>query len=166
MSENDQAVSSGLCAMVRRELISKLKSSRLAPTTRKEKSGQGIPDMKVVTGFEDLEFVHRFGLSLEKVEDADIAALTLCLPLAESLEKALAELRKHIADAPEGKTGLPYFDEWQPADDAPAEERPLVWSHDSQDEARSLLAQGWRISKSYPSSGEAAGVFFTIFISR
>ena len=130
-------------------LSKKLRQSRLAPVMKDvgKNSRPGFTDLGVVTGFEDRDFVNRFGASLQKVEDADIAVLTLYLPPQDSLMASLGELVEHVGAAPEGKTGLPYFDEWVPADDSPPAEAPLVWSHSNQDEPRGLLAQGYRIGK-------------------
>ena len=103
---------------------------------------------------------------MDKVNDADIAALTLYLLPRESWVMALGQLAEHIQQAPEGKTGLPYFDEWQPTDDEPSSEVPVVWTHSYQERPRELLAQGFRIGKSRPSDDGAPGAYVTILVSR
>ena len=128
-------------------------------------SRPGFTDLGIVSGFKDPEFIGRFGTALEKVEDSDITALTLHLPPQDSLVMALVKLAEHIAAAPEGKTCIPYFDEWTPAHDSPPKEVPLVWSQNFQDEPRRLMSQGYRIGKSQPSTGGTPGVFVTIFVS-
>ena len=129
-------------------------------------TGSGsLTEFPIVSGVEDPAFVGRFGYSLDKVEDADIAALTLYLPAQESLVMALGKLAGHIEEAAEGMTGLPYFDEWKPAHDAPSEEIPLVWTHDYQEKPRGLLDEGYRIGKSQPSADGSSRVFVTIFVS-
>ena len=116
-----------------------------------------------MTGFKDQNFINRFGSSLEKVEDADIAALTLNLP-PESLMASLGKLVEHIGKAPEGKTGLPYFDEWEPTDDSHSTEIPVLWFPSHEEEPRKLLAQGYRIAKSKPSADGSPGVFLSILV--
>ena len=115
-------------------------------------SQPGFTDLGVVAGAEEPDFVKRFGSSLDKVTDADIAALTLYLPVQESLVMALGKLARHIEAASEGKTGFPYLNEWKPAHDSPSEEVPLVWTHSYQEKPRRLLEEGFRIGKSKPSA--------------
>ena len=166
MSTASQETLSEFFREIRRGLIRKLRKSRLATVTSNpgSGSGHGISDFKIVSGFEDQDFVNRFGSSLHKVVDADIAALTLYLPPQESLVKALGKLAEHIEAAPEGKTGLPYFDEWQPAHDAPSGEIPVVWTNDYQEEPRRLVGEGYRIGKSKPSADGSPGFFVTILV--
>ena len=168
MSGSSQETLTELYWAIRGELTRKLRRSRLAPVIRDvgRNSKPGFTDLGVVTGFEERDFIERFGASLDKVTDADIAALTLYLPRHESLVMALGKLAEHTEAAPEGKTGLPYFDEWKPADDAPSEEVPLVWTHTYQEEPRRLLESGYRIGKSQPSADGSPEVFVTIFVSR
>ena len=167
MSADNQDILSELYREIRRALTEKLRPSRLAPVMKDvgKNSRPGFTDLGIVSGLKDQEFIGRFGTALEKVDDADIAALTLHLPLEDSLVMALGKLAEHIAAAPDGKTGLPYFDEWTPEHDSPTKEVPLVWSDDSQDEPRRLISQGYRIGKSQPSTGGTSGVFATIFVS-
>ena len=168
MSGNDKETLRELYRAMRGELTWKMRESRLAPVIRDvgKNSRPGFTDLGMVTGVEDPDFVERFGSSLDKVTDADIAALTLYLPAQECLVMALGKLAEHIGAAPEGKTGLPYFDEWEPAYDAPSEEAPLVWTHSYQDEPRRLLGKGYRIGKSKSSADGSPNVFVTIFVSR
>ena len=168
MSAVNQEILGELYRENRRALTRKLRQSRLAPIMKDvgKNSRPGFADLGVVTGFKDPDFIGRFGTSLEKVEDADIAALTLYLPPQDSLVMALGKLAEHIEEAPEGKTRLPYFDEWTPTDDSPSKEVPLVWSHNYQDEPRKSLEQGYRIGKSKPSAKGSPGVFVTVFVSR
>ena len=93
-----------------------------------------------------------------------VAALTLHLPPQDSLVMALVKLAEQIAAAPEGKTGLPYFDEWTPAHDSTPKEVPLIWSKTFQDEPRKLMSQGYRIGKSQASISGTPRVFVTIFV--
>ena len=168
MSNIDKETLRELYRAVRGELIRKLRQSRLGPVMRDvgKNSRPEFTDLGVVTGMKDPDFVGRFGASLDKVTDADIAALTLYLPEQESLVMALGKLAGHIDAASEGKTGLPYLDEWNPTDDSPSEEVPLVWTYANQDEPRRLLENGYRIGKSQPSADGSPEVFVTIFISR
>ena len=167
MSEDNQEVLVELYEEVRGALSKKLRQARLAPKTNKVESGSdsGIPDFIVVTGFEDQDFVDRFGAFLQKVEDADIAALTLYLSPQESLVMLLGKLVTHIGTAPEGKTGLPYLDEWQPSDDALPAQSQVFWSHSDQDEPRQLLEQGYRIAKSKRSADGSPGEFVSILVA-
>ena len=168
MSKDNQDVLAELYMAIRDALTKKLRHSRLAPLMRDvgRHSGPGFTDLGVVTGFEEQDFVNRFGSSLQKVEDADIAALTFYLRPQESLMMSLGKLAEHISAAPEGKTGLPYFDDWKLADDSPATEVPVVWRHSSQEEPRKLLAQGYRIAKSKPSANGTLGAFVSILVAR
>ena len=168
MSSIDEETLSELHRAIRGELIRKLRQSRLAPVMGDvgKDSRPGFTDLGVVTGVKDPDFVGRFGLSLDEVTDADIAALTLYLPEQETLVMALGKLAGHIGAAPEGKTGLPYLDEWELADDSPSKEVPLVWTNDYQDEPRSLLKSGYRIGKSKPSADGSLAAFVTVFVSR
>ena len=164
MSEDNQDILAELYRAIRAELTRKLRQSRLAPLMRDvgRDSRPGFTDLGVVTGFKELDFVERFGSFLDKVTDADIATLTLYLPRQESLVMSLGKLAEHVGAAPEGKTGLPYFDEWKPTDDVPSAEVPVVWSHSSQEQARNLLAQGYRIAKSQSSANGVSGEFLSI----
>lgn len=166
MSADNQEILSELYREVHRTLTEKLRPFRLAPVMNDvgKNSRPGFTDLGIVSGFKDPEFIGRFGTALEKVEDSDIAALTLYLPAQDSLVMALGKLAEHIEAAPDGKTGLPYFDEWTPAHDSPSKEVPLVWSQKFQDEPRKLMSQGYRIGKSQPSTSGTPGVFVTIFV--
>ena len=168
MSEDNQDILAELYRATRAELTRKLRHSRLAPLMRdvRRDSRPGFTDLGVVTGFKDLTFVERFGAFLDKVTDADIAALTLHLPRQKSLAMSLGRLAEHVGAAPEGKTGLPYFDEWKPSDDVPSAEVPVVWSYSSQEQARNLLAQGYRIAKSQSSANGLSGEFLSILIEE
>ena len=168
LNAENQEILSELYRAIRRALTEKLRQSRLAPIMKDvgKNSRPGFTDLGVVSGLKDPDFIGRFGASLEKVEDADIAALTLYLPPQDSLVMTLGKLAEHIEEAPEGKTGLPYFDEWTPTDDSPSKEVPLAWSHNNQDKSRKLMGQGYRIGKSKPSADGIPGVFVTIFVSR
>ena len=168
MSAGDSEILNAFYRAIRGELTRNLRQSRLAPIMRDvgRNSRPGFTDLGIVTGSEEPDFVERFGTHLDKVEDADIAALTLYLPPQESLVMSLGELARHIDAAPEGMTGLPYFDEWKPTDDAPFSEVPVVWSHSSQDEPRKLLAQGYRIAKSKPSANGNPDVFVSVLVMR
>ena len=150
MSAGDSEILNELYRAIRNELTTKLRQSRLAPLMKDvgRNSRPGFTDLGVVTGFKEPDFIGRFGTSLDKVENADIAELTLYLTSQESLAMSLGRLAEYVRTAPEGKTGLPYFDEWKPTDDMPSTEAPVVWSHNSQEEPRQLLAQGYRIAKS------------------
>ena len=167
MSSIDKETLTELYRAIRGELIGKLRQSRLAPVMKDvgKNSRSGFTDLGVVTGMKDPDFVARFGASLDKVNDADIAALTLYLPEQVSLVMALGKLAEHIGAAPEGKTGLPYLDEWEPAHDSPCGEVSVVWTYDYHDEPRTLLENGYRIGKSKPSAGSSSGAFVTVFIS-
>ena len=166
MSTVDQDVLTEFYRATRDVLSKKLRQSRLAPVMKDvgKNSRPGFTDLGVVTGFKDQDFVNRFGASLQNVEDADVAALTLYLPTQDSLMASLGKLAGHVGAAPEGKTGLPYFDEWKPTDDSPSAEVPVVWSHSHQDKPRELLAQGYRIGKSKPSADGSPGVFVSILV--
>lgn len=168
MSDNDNRAMREIYRAVRGELIRKLRQSRLAPAMRYvgKNSRPGFTDLGVVTGAMEPDFVGRFGSSLEKVTDADIAALTLYLPMQESLVMALGKLAAHIENAPEGKVGFSYLDEWDPEDDAPSEEVALIWTYSYQEEPRRLLEEGYRIGKSKPSVDGSSGGFVTIFTSK
>ena len=168
MNASSQETLTELYRAIRGALTRKLRKSRLAPVMRDvgRNSRPGFTDLGVVPGFTDRDFVDRFGSSLDKVVDAYIAALTLYLPPQESQVMELGKLAEHIEAAAEGKTGLPYFDEWKPADDAPSEEIPLVWAHTCQEEPRRLLEKGYRIGKSQPSADESPEAFVTIFVLR
>ena len=167
MTSIDKETLSKLYKAIRRELTRKLRESRLAPVTKDldEDSRSGLTDFPVMTGMRDPDFARRFGASLDKVTDADLAALTLYLPEQESLMMALGKLAGYIDAAPEGKTGLPYLDEWEPAYDSPSEEVPLVWHHGYQEEPRRLLEKGYLIGKSEPSADGSPVTFVTVFIS-
>ena len=166
MSADNQGILCELYGELRGALAERLRPSRLAPVMKDvgKNSRPGFTDLGIVSGFKDPEFIGRFGTALEKVEDSDIAALTLHLPMQDSMSMALGKLAEHIEAAPDGKTGLPYFDEWTPAHDSPSKEVPLVWSPKFQDEPRKLMLQGYRIGKSQPSTSGAPGVFVTIFV--
>lgn len=168
MAGNSKETLRELYRAVRGELVGKLRQSRLAPLMRDvgKNTRPGFTDLGVVTGMKDPDFVGRFGASLNKVTDADIAALTLYLPVEESLVMALGKLSRHIDAAPEGKTGLPYLDAWKLADDSSSEEVPLVWTYGYQEEPRRLLENDYRIGKSHPSADGSPGVFVTVFVSR
>ena len=168
MSEDNQDILAELYRAIRAELTRKLRHSSLAPLMRDvgRDSRPGFTDLGVVTGFEEPAFVERFGAFLDKVTDADIAALTLCLPEQESLLTSLGTLAKHVGAAPDGTTGLPYFDEWKPTDEVPSVEVPVEWSHSSQEQARNLLAQGYRIAKSQSSANGVSGVFLSILVAK
>ena len=168
MNKGESTILIEFYRMIRSELIDKLRQSRLAPVMSNLRSGYGpeITDLGIVSGFSDQEFIGRFGIHLDKVEDADIAALTLYLPYQETVVMSLGKLIEHIKAASEGKTGLPYFDEWKPTDDTPITEVPVVWSHNFQEQARNLLDQGYRIAKSKSSANELSGQFVTIFVMR
>lgn len=167
MSSIDKETLIELYKAIRRELARKLRESRLAPVMKNvgESSRPGFTGWPVVTGMKDPDFARRFGASLDKVNDPDIAALTLYLPEQESLVMALGKLAEHIDASPEGMTGLPYLDEWEPAYDSPSEEVPLFWTHDYQEEPRRLLENGYRIGKSEPSADGTPEAFVTVFIS-
>ncbi len=139
------------------ELNAKLHHSRLQPLM----SSPGI-----VSGFVDREFVARFGVGLTKVGIADVAALTLYLEPAPTMEKALANLYEHIRSSPEGKTGLPYFDEWAPSDDYVPNGIAEVWSNDCPGTTRGLLADKYRIRQSVRDASGNPGFFLTIFFQR
>ena len=156
MSKHNQDVLAELYRATKDALTKKLRQSRLAPLMRDG----------VMTGFEEPAFVERFGAHLDKVEDADIAALTLYLPPQDSLIISLGKLAGHMSAAPEGKTGLPYFDDWKPTDDSPAAEVPVEWAHSYQEEPRKLLTLGYRIGKNKPSADGSPGVFVSILVAR
>ena len=59
-------------------------------------------DMPAVSGFKDPEFIESFGPGLEKVPDSEL------------VNQALLHLAKHVAAAPSGETGLPFFDDRKP----------------------------------------------------
>ena len=139
------------CELIRGELTKKLRQSRLAAAP---------------AGVKDQEFGRRFGWSLGKVGDADIAALILYLEPEATLGGALGKLYEHIRSAPEGETGLPYFDEWMPMDDDLNGGIPVVWSNEYPDKTRELLADGYRIRQSMPHAGEEPGFFVTMFVKR
>lgn len=166
MNTDSQEILDEFYMSIRRELIRKLRESRLAPVMKDvgKDSLAGFTDLGVVSGFKDQEFVNRFGSSLDKVVDADIAALTLYLPQQESPVMALGKLAEHIEATPEGKTGFPYFDEWKPEDDTPYKEVISVWTYDYQEEPRKLLDDGYRIGKSRPSADGPAGSFVTVLV--
>ena len=98
-----------------------------------------------VATYSDQKFVKRFGVGLHKLSDSDIAALTLYLPQQESFTAALAELTRCVKAARQGKTRLPYFDEWGGRGGLKA--RGIAWSHDYQEEIRSALKKGWRLER-------------------
>ena len=88
-----------------------------------EYSGPGITDLGVIVGFKDPDFVRRFGVFLDKVTDEDIWNLTRELPWKRTVYDGvtkearigrLLQLYDHIRLAPDGKTGLAHFDEWEP----------------------------------------------------
>ena len=168
MSAGDSEILNELYRAIRSELTRKLSQSRLAPVMRDvgRNSRPGFADLGVVTGFEEPDFIGRFGTSLDKVTDADIAALPLYLSTQESLVMSLGKLAEHIRAAPEGKTGLPYFDDWKPTDDALSKQVPVVWTHGSQEQPRNLLAQGYRIAKSKSSANGTLGQFVSVFVMR
>lgn len=168
MTLQDQEVLREFYREIRRLLISKLRTSRLAPLMRDvgKNSRPGFNDLGVIAGSKDPAFVGRFGVSLEKLEDADIAALTLYLPPQASLVRALGKLAEHIEEAPEGKTGFPYLDDWNPSNDEPPVEVPVAWSSSCQDGARRFLEDGYLVGKSQSSVHGTSEGFVTIFISR
>ena len=88
MARKPVKVDPGLLINVRHVLIDKLEA-RLAP----------IKVGNVITGFRDEAFVRLFGPGLHKVPDSLLVNL------------ALGEMARLISSAPEGKTGLPFFDE-------------------------------------------------------
>lgn len=139
------------------ELNAKLRHSRLRPLM----SSPGI-----VSGFIDHEFVARFGVGLTKVGIADVAALTLYREPAPTMEKALANLYEHIRSSPEGKTGLPYFDEWVPLDDYVPNGIAEVWSNEHPGRTRELLGKGYRVRQSVRDASGNPGIFLTIFFER
>lgn len=168
MPLQNQEVHGDFYGEIRHLLISKLRTSRLAPLMRDvgKNSGPGFNDLGVISGSMDPAFVSRFGTSLDKLEDADITALTLYLPPQEPLVRALGKLAEHIEAAPAGKTGLPYLDDWNASDDIPLEEVPVVWSNSCQNEARRLLQDGYLVGKSQSSVHGTSEGFVTIFVSR
>ena len=88
MAQKPVRVDPALLINVRQILIDKLEA-RLAPITV-----NGF-----IRGFEDEAFVKQFGPGLHKVPDSLLVDL------------ALAELGQLISRAPEGKSGLSFFDE-------------------------------------------------------
>lgn len=168
MTTGDNRSVRALYGVIRSEILVRLRTSRLAPVMSDvgKNSSPGFTDMGIVTGFTDLPFVQRFGQSLDKVEDADIAALILYLPLQGSLSESLSRLYEHIKLAPEGLTGLPYFDEWQADDDQLTSEVPQFWTFENQEDPRKLLGNGYRIAKSQLSGDDFPEAFVTIFVLR
>ena len=153
---------------IRSELLTRLRQTRLAPliTGKGSTLGPGYNDIGIISGSKDPAFVQRFGQSLDKVEDSDIAALMLYLPQQDSIVESLSKLLDHIYEAPLEKTGLPYFDEWQVRHDNPKEEEVVRWSNRKQGRARELLAKGFRIAKSKPCQTGLSGVFVTVFVKN
>ena len=78
--------------MARAALIEKLRP-RLEPVLSES---HGV---RFVTGFKDPAFIAAFGSGLTKVPDSELVNQSLLL------------LAKHVAAAPRGKTGLPFFDD-------------------------------------------------------
>lgn len=74
-------------------------------------------DMYTISGYKHRAFVAEFGECLEKIPDCALNNLALKLwnnaerPNNRAPRQLLVEC---IATAPEGKTGLPFFDDWQP----------------------------------------------------
>ena len=77
--------------MARGALIEKLRP-RLEPIM------SDIGGVKSVSGFRDQEFITAFGPGLDRLPDSEL------------VNQALVLLTEHVAAAPEGKTGLRYFD--------------------------------------------------------
>ena len=77
--------------MARAALIEKLRP-RLEPVM------SDVGGVKSVSGFRDPEFISVFGPGLAKLPDSAL------------VNQALALLTEHVASAPTGKTGLPFFD--------------------------------------------------------
>lgn len=78
--------------LARATLIERLRS-RLEPIMS---DVSGTPS---VTGFRDPEFIKAFGPGLEKFPDSEL------------VNQALLLLAEHVAGAPAGQTGLPFFDD-------------------------------------------------------
>lgn len=157
MSEISIATLETYRGLIVSELLVKLRQSRLELVM----SGAGT-----ITGIADLDFGTRFGWGLEKVGIADIAALVLYLEPAPTLEEALGNLYGHIRSAPDGKTGLSYFDDWTPADDYVSNGAAEVWSHESPGRTREFLKDGYRIRQSWRDASGNPGVFVTVFFKR
>ena len=77
--------------MARAALIEKLRS-RLEPVL------SDFDGVRSVSGFKDPEFIKAFGPGLDRLPDSEL------------VNQALALLTEHVAAAPEGKTGLRFFD--------------------------------------------------------
>ena len=94
---------SGLLQAARAAQIEKF-HQRLEPTwDEMELPGRNAPwPCTSVNGFVDPEFVAAFGPGLSHVADST------------SLNQALLQLLRQVAEAPERKTGLSLFDDWSP----------------------------------------------------
>ena len=77
--------------MARAALIEKLRP-RLEPVL------SDFGGVRSVSGFKDPEFIKAFGPGLDRLPDSEL------------VNQALALLTEHVAAAPEGKTGLRFFD--------------------------------------------------------
>ena len=111
----DQETIRELTRMIREILVTKL-ASKLDPVIRGRYSTPDITFLGKVVGHKDPAFVSRFGADLEKVTDEDIWRLMRYLPSSQPTRvQALLQLYEYIESAPEGKTGLAFFDEWEPA---------------------------------------------------
>ena len=78
--------------MARAALIEKLRP-RLEPVL------SDLGGFQSVSGFKDPEFIRTFGPGLDRLPDSEL------------VNQALALLTEHVAAAPEGRTGLRYFDD-------------------------------------------------------
>ena len=78
--------------MARAALIEKLKP-RLEPVL------SDLGGIRSVSGFKDPEFISAFGPGLDRLPDSEL------------VNQALALLTEHVAAAPEGMTGLRFFDD-------------------------------------------------------
>ncbi len=83
----ESVMDAAMLRIARMEIVNKCRA-RLEPTLR-----GGL-----VSGFENPDFIERFGPGMGKLSDQQICNM------------ALALLAEHVRNAPEGKTGLPLFD--------------------------------------------------------
>ncbi len=150
---------------LRQDLVRKLRQSRLAPvwTNVGDQSRSGFSDLGTMSGYKEPDFVAKFGPHLEKVGDADIAALVLYRPPQDSFLAAVLELSSYVNAAPVGKTGLSYFDDWTPRLDNVSVEKPALWQMNNQGEPRQLIADGYHVLGSKPDAGGNPESFLTLF---
>ena len=150
---------------LRQDLARKLRSSRLAPvwTNAGYQSGPGFSDLGTMSGYKEPDFVGKFGPHLEKVGEADIAALALLRPPQDSFLEAVLELSSYVNAAPVGKTGLSYFDDWTPQRENVSVQKPVLWQINNQEEPRQLIACGYYVLGSQPDAGGDPESFLTLF---